>query len=122
MLKTVKEFIQWKIKYRDNCSKPIIIDNVSGNDNIANLFKDKYSKYSEENCLNERCSNNHKITVLDLKVAIEKLKKNKQDYVYSICSENIFYVSDNILFLILNYSTICSLTDGIHAMSAWISN
>ena len=107
-----------KIKSNKNDLNPSVIDNISGNNNIANLFKDKYqSIYNtheginsnmivNENlrinniCLNGSCKTNHNINLNDVRNAVKLLKNNKVDHVYDISSDNIIYGSDS-LFRIL---------------------
>ena len=107
-----------KIKYRDNKSNPNIIDDISGDQNIANHFKDKYSTlynsrkgisdntYARQNvkisdkCLKNECHEKHNITYLDVKTAIKKLKKDKYDMIYNICTDNITNASNYFIELL----------------------
>ena len=107
-----------KSKYKGNKTNPSIIDNICGDQNIANHFKIKFCDlYNSRNgvntntyikqdskiikkCLENNCNSNHKITYLDVKSATKKLKKDKIDSIYDITTENISYASNLLIELL----------------------
>ena len=84
-----------------------IMDGEIGEDNIRNIFKNKYeSLYNEfrenesdveiklnhlidNNCRNKKCNTNHEISKSDVIKATENLKSNKYDFIFDISSNNI---------------------------------
>ena len=99
-----------KIKsIKSNCSS--VVDNVTGSENISNLFKNKYdplynefNQYTVDNvqltelisdkCMKNVCMYDHSIDTEQIINAVKKLKNNKIDPVYGISSCNIVNGSD----------------------------
>ena len=89
-----------RIKYKKNNLNSTIIDNVCGDQNIADLFKNKYAElynsrkgisnatYANQDtkivnkCLTNVCNIKHNISFLDVKNASNKLKKDKYDMIF----------------------------------------
>lgn len=111
---------------------PSKIDNVTGDKNIANLFADKFKnlynsvKYNQMDmkllqdevndgitckCVNEKCEPGHghihRVTISDIKKAINRIKKGKKDCYMNIftdsliCGTNRLFCLISLLFTVL---------------------
>ena len=102
-----------KLRGNDKKCSSVVVDNVVGDHNIANLFKGQYDKlYNETSCefdisnvlfediCNKCCSGmcnfDHSISKKDVEDSVKKLKCDKKDPINDLISNNLIHGSDKL--------------------------
>ena len=109
----------WKeirnIKGVNNGCSVNIIDNVIGDVNISNLFKERYDRlynefdndfdsfnvlYDDINCIccSNKCKFSHNVTADDVKFSIKNLKLEQKDPIHQVFSNNLINGSSSLFF------------------------
>ena len=128
--KNFSEFWREIRKIKNNkINYPSVVDGALGDTQISNLFHDQYKnlynsyiitdndcvdKYIRNNideCKNEKCKFNHKITEANVKEAVKNLKPDKNDYIFNL-SSNHFLDGTDLLYSLLSFLFNAFLTHG----------